>query len=184
MRKLSVFNQVSLDGYFVDAHDDMSWAHRDDPQWTRFTQQNAGGEAELIFGRVTYEQMASFWPTAAARAMNAPVAARMNAMKKVVFSKTLDKASWANTKLIKSDLLSAVRRLKRAKGPDLLIMGSGSLVAQLTEAGLIDSYQVVVNPLVLGGGRTMFEGVSRRALTLTKSKAFKNGNVVLWYERR
>jgi len=66
-RKISVFNNVSLDGYFTDGAGDMSWAHTVDPEWQRFTNENAGGEAELIFGRKTYQMMASFWPTPEAR---------------------------------------------------------------------------------------------------------------------
>ena len=91
MATLSVFNQVSLDGYFVDGSGDMSWAHkRDDAEWDAYTAENASGGGVLVFGRVTYQMMAGFWPTPAARAMNALVAERMNNLPKVVFSRTLD----------------------------------------------------------------------------------------------
>jgi dihydrofolate reductase len=111
------------------------------------------------------------------------VAAGMNASEKIVFSRTLDSASWQNTTLIKGDLVTAVTRLKQQPGPDLLILGSGSLVSQLTEARLIDGYQLVLNPVVLGRGRTLFETVKdRRPLALRKTKSFSNGNIVLWYE--
>jgi len=84
--------------------------------------------------------------------------------------------------LEKGDLVSAVRRLKAQGGPGLLIMGSGEIVSQLTEAGLIDEYQVVTVPLVIGKGRSLFEGVTARPrLRLTKSRSFQNGNVVSWY---
>lgn len=185
MRQVHVFNQVSLDGYFVDRHNDMSWAHKDDPEWRAFTQENASGEAALVFGRVTYQMMAGYWPTPMA-AQNSPhVAAQMNALPKMVFSRTLKSADWNNTTLISADLVSETRRLKASPGPDMVIMGSGTIVAQMTEAGLIDLYQVVVNPIVLGAGRTMFDGVTRQVpLTLEKSRAFGNGNVVLWYVPR
>jgi dihydrofolate reductase len=183
MRKLTVFNQVSLDGYFTDAHGDMSWAHKSDPEWDAFTQSNASGDATLLFGRITYEQMASFWPTPQAKQMMPVVADAMNKLPKVVFSRTLNEATWANTALVKTDPAEAVRVLKQGAGSDLVIMGSGTIVSQLTQAGLVDVFQVVLNPLVLGRGRTMFEGVDHRLpLQLTNTRRFSNGNVVLTYE--
>ena len=183
MRKLTVFNQVSLDGYFTDAHGDMSWAHRSDPEWDAFAQSNATGGGTLLFGRITYEQMASFWPTAQAKQMMPVVADAMNTLPKVVFSRTLNKATWANTALVRTDLVEAVRGLKQAAGSDLVILGSGTIVSQLAQAGLVDVFQVVLNPLVLGQGRTMFEGVDHRLpLKLTDTRRFTNGNVVLSYE--
>ena len=182
MRKLHVFNHVSLDGYFVDGKGDMSWAHGEDPEFQAFTQENASGQAAMLFGRVTYQMMAGFWPTPAAAQMMPEVAASMNAAPKYVFSRSLAKADWSNTTLLKGDILAETPRLKAEAGPDLLVMGSGTIVSQLTEAGLIDGYQIVVNPLVLGSGRTMFEGVTHRInLALEQSRSFKNGKVVLWY---
>jgi dihydrofolate reductase len=182
MRRLSVFNQVSLDGYFTDANGDMSWAHKQDPEWAAFTAENAQGDAELLFGRITYELMASFWPTERARQAAPTVAEGMNRMQKTVFSRTLEKASWQNTRIVKGDLVSEVRKMKSVPGPDLLLMGSGQIIAQLTDARLIDSYQIVATSTILGRGRTMFEGVTGRpSLTLTKTRSFANGNVVLWY---
>ncbi|HUL65347.1 MAG TPA: dihydrofolate reductase family protein [Burkholderiaceae bacterium] len=183
MARLKVFNQVSLDGYFTDAHGDMSWAHKSDPEWQSFTRQNAKGGAVLLFGRVTYEMMASFWPTRAAHKSMPEVADAMNRMQKVVFSRTLEKADWSNTALVKSDPVEAVRAKKQHEKQDLLVMGSGQIVAQLTQAGLIDEYEIVVIPIVLGSGRTLFEGVDHRLeLRLSKTRQFSNGNVVLWYE--
>jgi len=182
MAKVMVFNSVSLDGYFTDANGDMNWAKKDDPEWSEFAAGNASGEGTLLFGRVTYEMMASFWPTAQAKKIYPAVAKGMEKHAKVVFSRTLDKASWNNTRLVKGDLAAEVRKMKKA-GNDMVILGSGTIVAQLTQEGLIDEYQIVVTPVVLGKGRTMFEGVKTKpALKLTKSRAFKNGNVLLTYE--
>ena len=184
MRRLSVFNQVSLDGYIADAHGDMSWAHKEDPEWNAFAAENAGGNGVLVFGRVTYDLMASYWPTPAALKTAPEVAAGMNRMQKVVFSRKMKKAAWQNTTLVKKDIAGAVRKMKSERGPGLVILGSGSIVAQLTEAGLIDEYQMVVNPVVLGAGKTMFDGVKKKVtLRLTRSRPFTNGNVVLWYDR-
>lgn len=182
MRKITVFDNLSLDGYFTDAHSDMSWAHKHDEEWTAFSSSNAAGEAELLFGRVTYEMMAGFWPSPQAAQMLPDVAAGMNRMKKFVCSRTLTTVEWQGTSLVKGDLVTEVTRLKEQSGPDLLILGSGSIVSQLAEARLIDEYQLVMCPVVLGKGRTLFETVQgRQSLTLTRSRAFTNGNVVLWY---
>jgi dihydrofolate reductase len=183
MQRVIAFEQVSLDGFFVDAKGDMSWAHKQDPEWNEFAAGNASGGGTLLFGRVTYEMMARFWPTPAAM-QAAPVVARaMNELPKVVFSRTLEKVSWENTTLAKGELAAEVRRLKGQPGPGMAILGSGSLVSQLTQAGLIDELQIVVNPIVLGRGRTLFEGVEREhALKLVRTRAFGNGNVVLCYE--
>jgi dihydrofolate reductase len=184
MRKLGMFNNVSVDGYFVDAMGDMGWAHsKPDAEWDAFIAGNASGDGELLFGRVTYDMMASFWPTAEAKKNMPAVAAGMNSMSKVLFSKTMDKASWNNTKLMKGELVAEVRKMKQASGPDMVILGSGSIVSQLAAEGLIDEFQLAVKPIVLGEGRTLFEGVKEKLeLKLTKSRAFGNGSVVLWYE--
>ena len=183
MRRLVVFNSVTLDGYFTDANGDMSWAHKNDPEWNAFTAENAKGGGVLLFGRVTYEQMASFWPTPAAMETMPDVAKGMNNLPKVVFSRTLDEASWNNTKLVKSDMVEEVRKMKNEPGPDMVIIGSGTIVSQLSEHKLIDEYQMVMNPIVLGNGRTMFEGMKEKLmLKRTNTRTFDNGNVVLSYE--
>lgn len=188
MARLLVFNSVSLDGYFTDANNDMSWAHKDpnDAEWNAFVGENASGGAAgggaMLFGRITYEQMAGFWPTPQAMEMMPEVAKGMNSMTKIVFSRSMKKAEWSNTKLVKGDLEAEVRKLKKGD-QDIVIMGSGTIVSQLTQARLIDTYQLVVVPIVLGKGRTMFEGIKDRlTLKRTNTRNFRNGNVVLSYE--
>jgi len=184
MRSLVVFNQVSLDGYIADAKGDMSWAHKQDDEWNTFVAGNAKGDAVLVFGRVTYEMMARWWPTPQAIQSMPTVADAMNRFPKVVFSRTLDHASWNNTRLVKGDMLAEIRKLKRESGPDLLIFGSGTVVSQLTQAGLIDEYQIVVNPVILGAGKSMFAGVTEKpVMKQTKTRAFGNGNVFLCYQK-
>jgi dihydrofolate reductase len=183
MRSLIVFNHVSLDGYFVDKKGDMRWAHKQDPEWNEFVAGNARGGGVLLFGRVTYEMMASYWPTPMAAQNSPAVAERMNNLQKVVFSRTLDKASWNNTKLVKGDLATEVRKMKQEPGEGLVIMGSGTIVSQLAQEGLIDEFQIVVCPIVIGSGRTLFEGVKEKlSLKLTKSRTFGNGNVYTCYQ--
>jgi len=183
MPKLVVYNAMSLDGYFTDAKGDMSWAHKQDPEWQAFVKENASGGGRLLFGRITYELMAGFWSTPAALQSNPVVAERLNALQKFVCSTTLEQATWNNTTLLKGDLTAEVRKLKQQAAADIVVMGSGSVVAQLAEAGLVDEYQIVLNPLVVGQGRTLFEGVQRKLpMKLAKSRPFANGNVVLFYE--
>jgi dihydrofolate reductase len=184
MRRLVVFQQMSLDGYFVDQHDDMSWAKDDgDAEFDAFSSENASNGGVLVFGRVTYELMASFWPTRQAREALPVVAERMNALPKVVFSRTLDRASWNNTTVLHGDPATELRRMKREPGEGMAILGSGSLVAQLALERLIDEYQIVVSPIALGRGRTMFDGLERRlSLRLTASRTFRGGKVFLSYE--
>jgi dihydrofolate reductase len=184
MRRLSVFNNVSLDGYFVDATGDMSWAHQQsDDEWDEFTTNNASGGGELLFGRVTYQMMESFWPTAQGHESNPVVAEQMNDLPKVVYSRTLDDVSWQNTTLVRDHLEDDVRERKNAEGPGLILMGSGTIVSQLAAAGLVDQFQLAFVPIVLGAGRTLFEGVSERfMLHRTDERTFGNGTVVITYE--
>jgi dihydrofolate reductase len=180
MRKLSVFESISVDGYFTDAHGDMSWAHagREDAEFGAWVGQNASSGGELLFGRKTYQMMEAFWPTPMAAQQMPAVAAGMNAAKKYVASRTI-RPTWNNTHLIEGDLAAAVRKLKAAAGPDITVLGSGSVAAALGEAGLVDVYQLVIVPVALGGGRTVF--TKGRALRLVDQRAFRCGNVVVTY---
>lgn len=185
MRRLAVFNSITLDGYFTGPNGDMRWAYGGlpDPDFDAYVAGNASGGGQLLFGRITYQMMAAHWPTAEARRDMPEVADGMNALPKVVFSRTMEQASWSNTTVAKGDLAAAVRRMKAESGPDMTILGSGSIVKQLTEARLVDEYQLVVHPVVLGTGRTMFEGLATPlTLTRTDARTFPGGKVVLHYE--
>ena len=185
MRKLVVFNNVTLDGYFSGPDGDFSWAHSssDDTEFNAFVADNASGGGQLLLGRVTYDLMVSYWPTPAALKNDPIVAEGMNSMPKVVISRTMKKVSWSNTELVKGDIASQVRKMKNTPGPGMAILGSGSIVSQLAPEGLIDEYQIVVNPVVLGKGKTMFDGLKDKlTLKLTKTRTFKNGKVLLCYE--
>ncbi|HTL34527.1 MAG TPA: dihydrofolate reductase family protein [Kofleriaceae bacterium] len=185
MRKVSVFNSVSLDGYFTDARGDMSWAHKNanDPEWQRFTNDNAAGGGTLLFGRKTYEMMKSFWPTPQAKQQMPKVAEVMTTSEKIVFSKTLKDPGWQNVKVISDDLVSTIVKLKASDGSPMVIMGSGTLITQLAKAGLVDEFQIIVVPVVLGSGRTMFEGNEQTWLKLVSTRKFNNGNTLLHYVR-
>ena len=185
MQKLIVFNHVSLDGYFVDQNGSMNWAKSagDDPEYNAFVAENASGGGWLVFGRVTYELMIKYWPTPMAKQHAPEVAAGMNNAPKFVFSRTLDHSSWNNTTMVKGDLGAEVRKIKEMPGNGIAILGSGTIISQLAPTGLIDEYQVVVNPIILGAGRTMFETVKEQLnLKLAKTRHFKSGKVYVCYE--
>ncbi|MBC7896913.1 MAG: dihydrofolate reductase [Cytophagaceae bacterium] len=184
MPRISSFFSASLDGFFADEKDDVSWTHDSsgDPEWSAFVSGNASGDGQLLMGRKTYEMMRSYWPTPAAKAAMPVVAEGMNRMPKHVASRTLTEATWNNTHLISGDLLAAVRRLKAAPGPDIATLGSGSIVSQLAQAGLVDEFQVVTIPILLGNGRHMFGDIpAPLRLRTVRSRAFTNGHVVTWY---
>jgi dihydrofolate reductase len=182
MRKLNVFNLMTLDGYIAGQGGDISW-HNVDEEFQELAKQASNSGNTLLFGRVTYELMASYWPTLEAIKNDPIVAAGMNKSEKIVFSRTLGKVDWNNTRLVKDDMVAEVRKLKQQSGKGLTVLGSGSIVSQLAQQGLIDEYQVLVNPVVLGKGRSMFEGIKDKlSLKLTKTRTFKNGNVLLYYE--
>jgi dihydrofolate reductase len=180
MRKLRVFESISVDGYFTDARGDMSWAHagRDDAEFADWVSGNASSGGELLFGRKTYQMMEAFWPTPMAAQQMPAVTKGMNAAIKYVASKTIQPA-WKNTHLLKGDLLNAVRDLKASDGPDIALLGSGSVAAQLGEASLVDEYQFVIIPVGLGGGRTVF--ARGQKLRLLDQRAFRCGNVAVTY---
>ena len=182
MRKIVVFNLVTLDGYFAGQDGDISW-HNVDAEFNEFAIEKVKAGNTLLFGRVTYELMAGFWPTPEAIKRDPIMAERMNNLPKIVFSRTLDRVEWNNTRLVKADMLSEVRKMKQESGTNMTILGSGSIISQLAQHELIDEYQLLVNPVVLGKGKSMFQGLrDKLALKLTKSRIFGNGNVLLHYE--
>lgn len=182
MRRVTVFNLVTLDGYFAGQGGDISW-HMVDEEFQELANAASNSGNTLLFGRVTYELMKSYWPTPEALKDDPIVAQGMNKSEKIVFSRSLNKADWNNTRLVKGDMIEEVRKLKQGSGKDLTVLGSGSIVSQLAQAGLIDEYQILLNPVVIGKGKTMFEGVKDRfTLKLTKTRVFGNGNILLTYE--
>lgn len=185
MRTLKVFESITTNGFFAGPGGDLSWAHAasGDPEFQAFVKGNASSSGVLLFGRVTYEMMASYWPSPLAETNDPVVARGMNAAEKIVFSRTLEKAEWSNTTVIRDDLASAVKALKEKDGAPLVVLGSGSIVTQLADANLVDEYQLVVKSVALGSGRSLFEGAKRRIeLRLTGSRVFGADNVVLTYE--
>jgi dihydrofolate reductase len=182
MRKLLVFNLVTLDGYFEGPNRDISW-HNVDAEFNDYAIDMLNSVDTLIFGRVTYELMASYWPTPDAIKNDPIVAAKMNALPKVVFSRTLDKVEWNNTRLVKADIEEEIKKMKKQPGKDMALLGSGSIMSGFAQRGLIDEYRIMVNPIILGDGNPLFKGIKDRLnLKLTTTRAFSNGNVLLYYQ--
>lgn len=176
-----MFNMATLDGFFAGPNGELDW-HNVDEEFNEFAIEQLNSAGGLVFGRVTFQMMASYWQTEAASKDDPIVAGKMNAMPKIVFSRTLERADWNNTRLVKGNLSEEVSRLGREPGQDLLLLGSADLASGLTPLGLIDEYRIMVNPVVLGSGKPLFKGAQKRMdLKLIKTKKFNNGNVLLYY---
>jgi dihydrofolate reductase len=182
LRKLIFFNLTSLDGYFEGPDRDITW-HNADEEFNEFAIQQTGEFGALLFGRVTYELMVSYWPTDAAKRDDPTIARLMNSLPKVVFSKTLENVEWENTKLVKDDFVEEVLNLKQQPGKDIAIFGSSDLAVTFIEHNLIDEFRIIVNPIVLGEGKPLLQGLKTRLnLKLIKTRTFKSGNILLYYE--
>ena len=182
MRKAIMFNLITVDGFFEGVNKwDIGW-HRVDEEFNQFAADQLNRAGGLIFGRVTYQGMASYWPTPNGVKDDPIIAGLMNSIPKYVFSRTLDKLEWSNSQLLKGDALSELKKLKEQPGKDLYIFGSANLSSTFTKNGLIDEYRLMVNPVVLGRGGPVFDGNTEPIkLELMDLKTFRNGNVLLYY---
>ena len=182
MAKLSAFLFLTLNGFFEGPGHDISW-HAHEAEAEEYSNESLAAGHALLLGRLTYELMAAWWPTAAAREAYPVTAPGMNAAEKFVFSRTLQRPEWNNTRLLKGDLREEAVRLKETSRTDLTILGSGSIVRQLTEYRLIDRYEFLIDPIALGDGTPVFKGLSRSvALRLASAKPFKNGSILVTYQ--
>jgi dihydrofolate reductase len=183
MRKIIMLNRVSIDGFFAGPHGEIDWFLHD-PEVDKAAHEMMRPDT-LLLGRVTYQMFDSYWPQVAkdpnASQGDRQTASELAQMTKVVFSKTLSEVTWENTRLIKGDVTQAVKKLKQGSGPDITVFGSGSIVQQLANEGLMDGYLVIVTPVVLGAGKPLFKDVKNMNLTLVEARNFKSGNVLLHY---
>lgn len=180
MRKVVVFMMVTLDGFFEGPNGEIDW-HNVDEEFNEFAIDQLNSIDVLLFGRVTYQLMASYWPTPAAITNDPIVADKMNHLPKIVFSKTLSSVEWQNTRLVKENIAEEISKLKQQPGKDLIIFGSSDLAVTFIQYGLIDEYRIMVNPVVLGNGKPLFKGIKDRLyLKLLKTRTFRSGNVLLY----
>jgi dihydrofolate reductase len=172
---------VSLDGFFEGPDHDLTW-HRVDDEFDEFALEQLDGAAALVFGRVTYELMAGYWPGEDAARDDPRIAERMNGLPKSVFSRKLDRAGWTNTTLIRGDAAREMATLKHRSSGDFFLFGSADLAVTFTRGGLIDEYRLMMNPVLLGAGTPLFKGSGRLELRLSGHRTFANGNVLLRYQ--
>lgn len=182
MRKIIVSNYVSLDGFFAGPNGEIDWFVWDE-ETAEYMKGLMSSIDTILFGRVTYELMANYWPTAEPPVEDPTIIDFMNSTPKIVFSKTLEKVEWKNSRLVKEDVAEEVSKMKQLPGKDMVIFGSGSIVSAFAQSGSTDDYRLFVNPVVLGNGKPLFKGLKERLkLKLSSTKTFKCGVILLHYE--
>jgi dihydrofolate reductase len=181
MRKLIFQMMISVDGYYEGKDHDLSW-HLVDDEFNAYAAEFLDKTGVLLFGRKTYELMASYWPSEGAIKDDSIIAEKMNSIPKIVVSKSLSKADWTNTLLVKENVIETLRDMKTEAGGDLVIFGSSDLVSTLIEHHLIDEFRMIVSPLFLGSGKTVMTGINKQIkLKLQSSRIFKSGSILLTY---
>ena len=181
MRKLSSFSFITLNGFINDEHGDIGW-HKHGAEENQFATDSLQAENTLLFGRKTYEMMASYWPTPMAMQNDPSVASGMNNAEKIVFSSTLKTADWQNTRILGEDIVEKVRQLKQEPGNNMTLLGSGSILSQFAENGLIDDFLIMIDPVAIESGAPIFDKIRHRLdLNLINVQSFKSGVILLHY---
>ena len=179
MRKLFWQVNVTLDGFMEGPNRELDdTAQVVDEDFDRYATEMLKSIDTILLGRVTYQLFAGHWPSATGRDAD-----RLNGLPKVVFSRTLKKLDWKNSRLVEGNVADEVDRLKRQPGKDLALFGSADLASIFIRLGLIDEYRVLVTPVVLGRGAPMFKGVRDRiSLKLLRATTWSSGIVALYYQ--
>jgi dihydrofolate reductase len=181
-RKICLFMMVSLDGYVEGPDHEMNW-HIVDEEFHSFSVQQLHATDTLIFGRKTYELMEAFWPAYQGKEF-AGTAERMNALPKIVFSRTLQDVTWKGTRLVNDDVAGELRKLKAQPGKDLLILGSNNLCVSLIGMGLLDEVRIMLCPVAIGRGNSLFAGLPQPfKMRLAAARQFTSGNILLTYQK-
>jgi|ERR1044072_271228 len=187
MRKVIVSMNVTLDGYMAGRNCELDWHFN---YWNEEMAEHACQQLSktdtILLGRVTYLAMARYWPYQAFNLSfpreHIAFADMMNSHLKIVFSKTLERASWNNSRLVNRNFKTEISRLKKQEGKDIIIYGSGKLVNSLMQSGLIDEYELWVHPVLLGEGKALFTGIQdMHTLKLKRTIPFDSGVVILYY---
>jgi dihydrofolate reductase len=180
MRTVSSFIITSLDGFYQGPNGEFDWPIVDE-EFKDFAVRQLDEADTLGFGRATYEHMAAYWPTDQLQANDPAIASPMNSKPKLVFSTALAHASWSGTIIIDGEAVERMEAIKTAPG-ELLVIGSAHLTACFAAAGVLDEPRIMVCPIVLGQGRSLFEELKGRvALRLAHVRQFDSGNVLLTY---
>ncbi len=182
MKKLIIFNMITLDGFFEGVNKEIDW-HNVDEEFNEFAIKQLDSVEAILFGRITYELMASYWPAQQAKEDDPIIAEKMNSKQKYVFSKSLKNAEWENTKLISNNIEKEINELKNQAKKDLIIFGSGNLSTNLLNLNLVDEIRLIINPVILGKGHLLFEDIrNHMKIHLLKTHTFNSGNVLLAYK--
>jgi dihydrofolate reductase len=184
MRKTMYYVHQSLDGFIEGPNGEFDWP-RMDPELSAYSQELSGGDKVFLYGRVVWDMMSNFWPKAEQHSTHehtlayAPI---WRETSKVVVSRTLEKVDW-NTRVIGENVVEELTALKES-GATLLLFGGSALASHLTEHGVIDEYQIFVHPVILGGGKPVFQEQSHRVgLELVESRTFDSRIVMLRHRR-
>jgi dihydrofolate reductase len=181
MRDLASFIFISLDGFYEGPNGELDWSNVD-AEFDEFAIRQLDAADTLGFGRATYEHMAAYWPTEQAQVNDPAITSRMNSKEKLVFSTTLTDANWSGSRVVQGEATERIPTIKEAEGRELLVLGSAHLTANLPQAGILDELRIMVCPIVLGQGRSLFEDLKDRvSLTLLGVRRFDSGNLVLTY---
>lgn len=186
MSKIITTTWISLDGFIAGPNGEMDWVLVDE-EMGKYEDAIVSASDTLVLGRVTYQSFAGSWPyvpdNPQASEGEKAYARKLNAMRKIVFSTTLPTAEWHNSQLLREIQPDAISKLKQESAGNMLIYGSASIVQALTNPGLIDEYQLLVHPVVLGGGKPLFKDIrDRQNLQLVQTKTFPSGVVGLYYQ--
>jgi dihydrofolate reductase len=181
MQTLASFIFTSLDGFYEGPDGELDWPIVDQ-EFNDFAARQLDDADMIAFGRATYEHMAAYWPTEQAKANDPAMTSRMNSKEKLVFSTTLTDVHWSGTALVPDEATERIRTIMPAAGKELLVIGSAHLTANLLQADILDELRIMVCPIVLGQGRSLFEDLKNRVfLSLIRVRQFDSGNLVLTY---
>jgi dihydrofolate reductase len=181
MGTIASFIFISLDGFYEGPNGELDWPNVD-PEFNDFAVRQLDEADTLGCGRATYEHMAAYWPTEQAMANDPAITSRMNDKKKLVFSTTLTDANWSGTTVVRGEAIEHVPAIKAAPGKEVLVIGSAHLTVNLAQAGVLDELRVMIFPIVLGQGRSLFEDLKGCvSLTLLRVRQFDSGNLLLTY---
>ncbi len=179
MRRVIVSNLMSLDGFFEGPNKEFDWFVPDEG-FLEYARKLLRSVDTILFGRTTYLHMAAYWPHAAAD----EIADKMNHLPKVVFSKALQKVEWNHSRLVHGDAAEEVLKLKQMPGGDMVILGSAALASSLLQAGLIDEYRIIIDPILIGAGHPLFQNIKEKLrLKLISTQTLSSGVVILSYAR-
>jgi dihydrofolate reductase len=185
-RRLFVSMIVSVDGYIEGPRRELDWFEDGDPQFEQYCDEMIDSVGLALYGRRSYELMLSYWPNAEQNPRSPAdlaFARKMNALPKVVLSRTLERAEWNNTQVVRDHVAERITELKRQPGKPIVAWAGAGLVKTLGDLGLIDEYRLIVTPVLLGAGTPMFQGIEqRRQLRLTRTTQLGRKLAVLCYE--